>query len=247
MKTDIRLNPNRYFRFTVTVVLCLLPVFLYPAGNAPRTVARYKVSSKGLNIGDVSTTQRMTQEGGGSRVHFETKTGIRATFLWMGYKLTSTEKGALLNGNLISYSYKGDENGTEVDVEGQLVNDEFRFNVREQGTNRSGVIPRNSYDYTTMECPEARIDFSAKPQITLRILDIEKMAVVRRDYHLIRNDHYTIAGKEYPCRIVDFSDRNKKARRWIAWDGAAIVMYRQDSRGEKNSYSVQATSVTKEM
>jgi len=96
-------------------------------------------------------------------------------------------------------------------------------------------------------CPEARLDFSDKTQITLRVLDVEKVAVVKREYRLVRNAHYAVGGKELPCRIVDFTDQNKKARRWIAWDGSAVVMYRQDSRGEKNSYSVQATSVTKEM
>jgi hypothetical protein len=74
-----------------------------------------------------------------------------------------------------------------------------------------------------------------------------KLSVVKRDYHLVRNTHYIVAGKEYPCRIVDYSDLNKKARRWTTWDGSAVVMYRQDGKGEKDSYSVQATSVTKEM
>ena len=201
----------------------------------------------GLSIGDVATTQRTTHEGGAARVSFETRTAVRASFLWMGYQLSAIEKGTLLNGALTSYSRKGEENGVAVDVEGRLANEEFRFEVHEQGAKRSVVIPRSSYDYTTMECPEARLDFSAKPQITLRILDVEKMAVVKRDYRLTGNSHYTLAGKDYPCRIVDFSDQNKKARRWIAWDGSAVVMYRQDSRGEKESYSVQATSVIKEI
>jgi hypothetical protein len=112
---------------------------------------------------------------------------------------------------------------------------------------RSIVVPRNSYDYTTMECPEAHLDFSDKTHVTLNILDVEKMAVVKREYRLVRNEHYTVAGKEFPCRVIDYTDLNKKARRWISWDGSAVVMYRQDSRGEKNSYSVQATSVNKEM
>ena len=98
-----------------------------------------------------------------------------------------------------------------------------------------------------MECPEARLDFAGKTQVTLRILDVEKMAVVKREYRLVRTEQYTVGGKEYPCRVIDYSDKNKNARRWINWDGTAVVMYRQDSRGEKNAYSVQATSVTKEM
>lgn len=230
-----------------TAILCLMLFIPAFAGKPVMTETRYKVSSMGVSVGDVVTSQSMTEEGSDSRVRFETKSSIRASFLWMGYQLSTSEKGTLLNGSLVSYSRKGEENGVKVDVEGRLEDTAFRFDVREHGTARTVVIPRSSYDHTTMECPEARLDFAAKPQVTLRVLDVEKMAVVKRDYHLVRNAHYTVAGKEHPCRIVDFSDPNKKARRWITWDGTAVVMYRQDSRGEKNSYSVQATSVSKGM
>ncbi len=229
------------------LILCLMPLAPSFAGAPVMTVTRYKVSAKGFSIGDVVTTQRMTDEGGDPKVQFETKTEVRASFLWMGYRLSSIEKGALLKGSLVSYAHKGKENGNTVDIEGRLENGYFRFDTREHGITRAVVIPRNSYDYTTMECPEARLDFSERPQVTLRVLDVEKLAVVKRDYRLVRTSSYTVAGKEHPCRIVDFSDPNKRARRWITWDGTAVVMYRQDGKGDKNSYSVQATSVTKEM
>jgi hypothetical protein len=199
----------------------------------------------GLDIGDVTTTQRMTEEGGLPRVHFETRTDVKASFLWIGYYLETIEKGTFLKQDLVSYSRKGRENGTAIDIEGRLENSSFRFDVREQGTVRSVVIPRSSYDYTTIECPEAHLDFSDKTQITLRVLDVDKMAVVKREYRLVRNGHYTVVGKDYSCRVVDYMDQNIKARRWIAWDGTAVVVYRQDGRGEKNAYSVKATSVTK--
>jgi hypothetical protein len=189
----------------------------------------------------------MMEEHGGPKVDFETKAAIRASFLWMRYHSSFIEKGCLVKGTLASYARAGRENGATVDIEGRLEHGAFRFEAREQGVSRTVVIPRSSYDYTSMECPEARIDFSEKPQVTLRILDVEKMAVVRREYRLVRTAHYTVAGKEYPCRVVDFSDPNKKARRWIAWDGTTVVMYRQDSSGGRNPYSVQATSVTRAM
>jgi hypothetical protein len=201
----------------------------------------------GLSIGDVSSIQSTTREDGFVKTQFETRTAVKASLLWMGYRESITEKGTLLNGNLTGYSRKGEENGLEVDVEGRLVNGMFRFEIRENGAKRTLEIPRSSYDYTTMECPEARIDFLNGPRQTLRILDVEKMAVVKREYHFVRNAQYSIEGEEHLCRIVDFSDRNKKARRWIAWDGSAVVMFRQDSKGEKSSYSVQATSVRKEL
>jgi hypothetical protein len=228
-------------------ILCLITFDSSSAGVPVRTVAHYRVSSMGLSIGDVTTTQRMTGEGSVASIHFETRTAVKASFLWMGYQLDTIEKGTLLNGALVSYSRKGRENGTSIDIEGRFEHSSFRFDVREQGVTRSVVIPRSSYDYTTMECPEARLDLSDKTQVTMRMLDVEKLAVVKREYRLVRNAHYTVAGKEYPCRIVDYADQNKKARRWTTWDGSAVVMYRQDGKGEKDSYSVQATSVTKEM
>lgn len=228
-------------------IMFLTPLVTSFASIPVKTVAHYKVSSMGLAIGDVTNTQRMTDEGGVPNIYFETRTAINASFLWTGYHQDTVEKGTLLKGDLVTYSRKGRENGVVIDIEGRIENSSFRFDVHEQGATHSVVIPRNSYDYTTMECPEARLDFSDKKQVTLRILDVEKMTVVKREYRLDRSTYYSIGGKELPCRIVDFSDKNKKARRWITWDGSAVLMFRQDGQGEKNSYSVQATSVNKEM
>lgn len=228
-------------------VLSLMPTFTCSSSDKAKTVVQYKVSSMAFTIGDVTTTQRMSEDGGIASLYFETKTAVKASFLWMGHQQNTIEKGIIRKENLVSYSRKGRENGTTIDIEGRLENSSFRFDVREQGGARSVIIPRSSYDYTTMECPEARQDFSGKTEVSLRVLDVEKMAVVKRDYRLVRTGQYSVAGKEYPCRIVDYSDRNKKARRWIAWDGTTVVMYRQDGRGEKDSYSVRATAVNKEM
>ncbi len=229
------------------VMLCLTTTVVSFASAPSKIVAQYKVSSMGFTIGDVTTTQRMTVVGGLPTLSFETRTAVNASFLWMGYHLNTSEKGTLQKQDLISYSRKGEENGKKIDIEGRLEHSCFRFDVRGEGTMRSIVIPRSSYDYTTMECPEALLDFSKSTSVTLRILDVEKMAVVNRNYRLVRTAHYKITDKEYPCRIVDYSDQNKQARRWLTWDGSTVVMYRQDAKGEKNSYSVQATSVSKEM
>lgn len=244
-KNNIILRCRRCLLFAAALLLA--PALICSAAGNTKNVVRYKVSSMGFDIGDVTTTQRITEDGGMPSLHFETRTAVKASFLWMGYHQDTVEKGTLRKRDLVSYSRKGKENGAVIDIEGRLEDSSFRFEVREQGGRRSIVIPRDSYDYTTMECPEARLDFNDKAQITLRVLDVEKLAVVKREYRLVRNAHYTVNGKDYPCRIVDFSDQNKKARRWITWDGTTVVMYRQDGRGEKNSYSVQATSVSREL
>ena len=110
----------------------------------------------------------------------------------MGYQQETIEKGTLLKGNLVNYSRKGSENGVAIDIEGRFENSSFRFDVREREMTRSIVIPRSSYDNTTMECPEALLDFSVAQQITLRVLDVEKLAVVKREYRLVKNTQYTI-------------------------------------------------------
>lgn len=229
----------------LAALLCLIPAFIHAADSHTKTVARYTVSSLGFDIGTVTTTQQMVDDGDVPRYDFETKTAVKASFLWLGYRMDILEKGTLRNGNLVEYSRTGMENGARVAIEGKLEHAAFRFTVHERGATRAVVIPRSSYDYTTMECPEAQLDFSRNPDITLHILDVEKMAVVSREYRFIKDTFYSLGDRKLPCRIVDFSDKNKKSRRWITWDGSAVVLYRQDGSGEHNSYSVRATSVTR--
>jgi hypothetical protein len=239
----------KLYGYMLSLCFCVLLPSVVAAfgGAATKTVTHYNVSSRGFTVGNVTTTQRSSDDGGITNVHFETKTAVNASFLWIGFHLDMLEKGAIHNGELVSYSRKGRENGENIDIAGRLEHSVFRFDVHEHGTLRSVVIPRSSYDYTTMECPEARLDFSDKTHIALRILDVERMVVVKREYHFVQNTSYSIGDKEYPCRLIEFSDPNKKATRWINWDGTAIVMYRQDSKGEKYSYTVQASSLTREM
>jgi hypothetical protein len=229
------------------ILILLLPLFSYSSDTSNKLTTSYSVSAKGFSIGDVTATQRITDDKGGDIVHFETKTYVKASFLWMGYFLDTLESGDLFKGELVRYSRKGRENVDGIDIEGRLENSSFQFNVRENGKMRTVVIPRASYDNSTMECPEARLDFTGKSHITLRILDVEKMAVVNREYHLIQNAVYSVGDKEFPCRIIDFTDQNKAARRWIAQDGRSVILFRQDSKGGKNAYSVKAQSVFKIM
>ncbi len=230
-----------------TALLSLLPLFLCFAGAPARTVTTYKVSSLGISIGDATTSQHLSEENGHTWVSFETKARVNASLLWFGYHLTTSEKGVLRDGVLVSYSRKGEENGSKIENEGSLQGGVFRFSVREDGVTRHVNIPRSSYDYTTMECPEAFIDFPGKVPVTLRILDVENLAVVNREYRLVANTDCVVGGRKFPCKVVDFSDRNKSIRRWVNRDGNAIVVCRQESTDRKQNYSVHATAVTKEM
>ncbi len=233
--------------FACALLFSLLPVFHCIAAIPARTVTTYKVSSLGMTIGDATTSQQLSEEGGHTRVSFETKTRVKAALLWFGYQLMTSERGTLRDGELTSYSRKGEENGARIDSEGALQGGVFRFAVKENGTARIVSIPRSSYDYTTMECPEAFIDFPGRGQVTLRILDVENHAVVNREYRFVANTDCMVGTRKFPCRVVDLVDRNKRMRRWVNKDGNAIVVYRQESNDAKQNYSVQATAVTKEM
>jgi hypothetical protein len=216
------------------------------AETGSRLVSTYRVYSKGFRIGTITSSQQYSEQNGSPVVRFETRTAVKASFLWLRYALDTVESGVLKNGTLIAYSRHGEDNGTRIDVEGRLEDDHFRFEVREHGTTRTVTIPRRSYDATTMEFPEARLELHGTAPVSIRVLDTEHLGVVTREYRLNRDTSCTVSGKLYPCRELEFSDQHKNARRWIRKDNDAVIMYRQDGTGAKSSYSVQALSITRE-
>jgi len=207
---------------------------------------RYDVTAKGLTIGSVVTTQKASGEGGSAKhIRYENRTDVNASFLWLGFRSSTTERAEILGGTLVGYARKGDENGTPVQVDGRLAGEAFRFTVVKNGERKTVTIPRSSYDHTTIECPEATMGFGPDGKATLRVLDTEYMTVVTRSYHLVKEDTCTVGGKEYRCRVVDFKDSNKTCRRWIGRDGDAVILFRQDGKGKAGSYSVRAKELNR--
>jgi len=225
-----------------TAVLCALPAVATASG----TETRYDVVAKGMTIGSVVTTQKASGEGGGAkRIHYENRTDVNASFLWLGYRSSTTERAEIRGETLVGYARRGQENGTPVNVEGRLAGETFRFTLVKNGCGETISIPRSSYDHTTMECPEATMDFGPDGKATLRILDTEYLKVVTRSYHLVKEDTCTVGGKGYRCRVVDFKDPHKTSRRWIGRDGDAVILFRQDGKGKSGSYSVRAKELNR--
>jgi len=243
-------NADMFFRIvfvlilivSVTLLACILPGI----ASIGTTETGYHVISKGFRIGRVTTSQKAAVEGGAKVIHFENRTDVEASFLWMNYCHDSCEKATIRDGKLLTYSRTEKVNGKDIKVEGRMVGDSFRFEVIENGKRRSVVIPCSSYDRTTMECPEATMDLTSNGEATVRILDTEFMTVVTRKYRLVRNDKYKIDGREYACRVVDFSDPHKSCRRWIGKDRDAVILFRQDGKGKEGSYSVRATALDRQ-
>jgi hypothetical protein len=111
----------QYWSLPTTIFILLLTPFVTSFAAIPgKTVTHYNVSSMGVAIGSATTTQRMTEEGGVANLNFESKTAVKASFLWMRYSQDITEKGTFQKRELISYSRKGYENGAAIDIEGRL-------------------------------------------------------------------------------------------------------------------------------
>jgi hypothetical protein len=206
---------------------------------------RYDVVAKGFRIGNILTSQRTADEEGVKVVHYENRTAVNASFLWFSYNLMTSERAVIKGEDLVSYSNHKKVKGEDVTAEGWLDGDTFRFDVSENGKKRTIAIRRSSYDHTTMECPEATMDFAARGKTVLRILDTEYMTVVERSYRLVREEVYRVGDKEYHCRLVDFTDPNKSCRRWIGKEGDTVVLFRQDGKSRDGSYSVRATSLNR--
>jgi hypothetical protein len=222
-------------------------VFAHPLPSAASaTETRYDVVAKGMTVGSVVAVQKATgEDGGAKRIRYENRTDINASFLWFGYRSSTTERAEILGDTMVGYARKGEENGIPVRIEGRLSGEVFRFTVVKNGEHTTLSIPRSSYDHTTMECPEATMSFGPDGNVALRVLDTEYLQVVTRNYHLVGEETCRVGKKEFRCRVVDFRDTHKNTRRWIGRDGDAVIVFRQDGKNPSGSYSVRAREVNR--
>jgi hypothetical protein len=239
------ISAKKIFRTTFLSTLLLLASALPVLPNIGGTETHYDVVAKGLRIGSMVVSQRTSHKSEEPVVHFENLSNINASFLWVGYHVSMTERGTISNNDLVSYSRHGKENGVEVSIDGKLNDATFVFNVVRNGKRSTVEILRTSYDHTTMECPEATMEFGASGEVSLKILDTEYVAIVKRRYKLVKEDTYKIGGREFRCRVVDIVDPNKSCRRWIGRDGNAVILFRQDGRSRDGSYSVRAVALNR--
>ncbi len=225
----------------ITVSLTLPPLAVPNIGG---TETHYEVIARGFRIGNVSVSQRSSRTPNETVIHFENLSDISASFIWMGYHVSMAERGTISRNDLVSYSRHGRENGADVSIEGRLDNAVFLFHVMRNGKRSTVEIPRASYEHTTMECPEATMEFGATGEVSLKVLDTDYVTVVKRRYRLVREDTtYKVGAREYRCRVVDISDPNKSCRRWIGRDGNTVIVFRQDGKGKDGSYSVRAVAL----
>lgn len=223
----------------LAVVLCVL--LLPPAGwcgAIDSRTSRFSVFSHGFRVGEATSICSLEGSGERTMFRFSSFTRISARLLVRSYLLDKHEDALVGSGGTLRYSRTSRENGHPVVVQGELEHNEFRIRVTENRNVRTIVIPREQYDYTTMECPEMRLKREGETA-SLRLLDLETLEVVTRRYTWIRSEEIQVGGKSYRFRVVQFEDKNKRCRRWIRGDDVGVMIARQEGRGKAGSYSAR--------
>ena len=206
-------------------------------------ILRYKVTSRGLGVGDMKTVISPVQHAGGRAVRFESDLAIDANLLLFKVTSSSREDGVIGEHGTLSYHRQGQENGRSLTVDAALEGAGFRFRVNDNGVSRTVTVPRASYDFTTLDCPETTMQREGDT-MEVRLLDMEHARVVTRKFHWIKSEELEVGGKRVRCRVVDFSDENNNCRRWVSNDERGVVIARQDGRGKGKNYSLRMVSIT---
>lgn len=231
-------------RFSALPILLLLASCLLCHAETPRSggrTLRYRITSRGLNVGDMKTVMTPVQHAGGAAVRFESDLTIDAKLLLYRVSSRSREQAVIGEQGTLSYRHQGEENGRSSSVEAVLERDGFHFRVSENGSARTVLVPRSSYDYTTMDCPETTLQREGET-MEVRLLDLEHARVVKRRLHWVKSEEVEIGGRRLKCRVVDFSDPNNSCRRWVSKEGGVLIV-RQEGKGKAGNYSLRMTSL----
>jgi hypothetical protein len=203
--------------------------------------SRYEVFSHGMKVGQVKTMCGPVVNDSQPAFRFESSTSIDVHFLFFTYRLEKKEEATIGKEGTINYRRTMQENNKSVLVAGKVETGAFRFVIDEGGAKRTLVIPRNTYDFTTLDCPEITMGPSEKEKV-LRILDLESLAIVTRKYNWVKDEDVDVAGRKVHCKVIDFEDLNKKGRRWVEGDDLGVLVLRQDGSGKGVSYSSRLAS-----
>ena len=204
--------------------------------------SHYRISSRGFGVGEMKTVISPTQHAGGRAVKFESDLAINANLLFFKVISKSREDAVIGEHGTLSYQRKGQDNGRSSAVDAALEGGVFRFRMNDNGVARSVAVPRSSYDFTTMDCPETTMKREGDT-MEVRLLDMEHARVVTRKFHWVKSEELEVGGKRLHCRVVDFSDPDNSCRRWVSCGERGVIIVRQDGKGKHGPYSLRMVSV----
>jgi hypothetical protein len=234
------------FGFLTLVEILLVSAFCLTAVASPSKTnevreSRYEVFSHGMKVGQVKTVCGPVVLDSKKAYRFESSTSIDVHFLFFSYRLEKKEEAMIGREGTYNYRRSMQENNKAVLVSGKMETGAFRFTINEGGLKRILVIPRDKYDFTTLDCPELTMGPGEKEKV-LRILDLENLMIVSRKYHWVKDEDVDLDGRKIHCKVIDFEDLNKKGRRWVEGDDLGVLVLRQDGSGKGVTYSSRLAS-----
>jgi hypothetical protein len=202
--------------------------------------SRLDVYTHGFKVGEVISRYARQGEAGHDVVSFTSHTRINADFLVTTYSLEGDEEARIGPEGTLTYRKAWQENGTRHLVDGRLEGGTFHcVSTGSESETRAITLPRERYDFTTMDCPELRIKREGE-SLTVRLLDLETCEVLTRNYRWVRTERLTVNGVADLFRVIEFHDRNKSGTRWILPATVGVKIARQDGTSRKGSYSARA-------
>jgi archaeosine-15-forming tRNA-guanine transglycosylase len=212
------------------------------AGPATGRESLYQINSHGFHVGEMKTLFQPLTLDGRLMVRFRATTEIDANFLFFSRQSVSRADALVGKNGTIEFhhSYQGD--GEAREVAATFSDTGVRLDVREGGKLRTVVFPRGRYDYTTMDCAEMSLTREGEQRV-IRLLDLEHVRVVSRNYRWEKSEDIPIGGRNINCRVIDFEDRDTRGRRWITQDEKGIIIVREEGCGESGSYVLKLTGL----
>jgi hypothetical protein len=205
-------------------------------------VYRYRVTSRGFGVGEMKTVISPVQRAGVRAIRFESDLAIDANLLLFRVTSRSRDDAVIGEHGTLSYRRHGQDNGRSLAVDAALEGGEFRFRLNDNGAARTVIVPRSSYDFTTLDCPETTMRREGDT-MEVRLLDMEHAKVITRKFHWIKSEELEVGGRRLRCRVVDFSDENNSCRRCVSSDERGVLLVRQDGNGKGKNYSLRMVSV----
>lgn len=212
------------------------------AASSGARESRYEIFSRGLRVGNLTTSFSLATYNGRRALRFESDTRVKADLLVYSVSYESHETALVTEVGTVSYKRSDRRKGQQLEASGRLERGRFVLDVTENGSRRTLLFDKSRYDHTTMECPEVLMVREGE-EMSLRLLDFETLSIVTRRYRWVKSEDVVVEGKPVRCRVIDFEDPHKKGRRWIKADDLGVIIARQDGKGTDGSYSLRMTKL----
>jgi hypothetical protein len=199
---------------------------------------RFKISSYGLNVGELHTAVSSQTYKGMPAQLFASDLLLDVNLLLVRKKSQVREETVLGAQGPLSYRKWGEDDGRKSAIEGDFEGGDYIFQAVEEGVAHGGVIRRESFDATSSEWPETTLKREGETK-EVRFLDLARASVVTRRYRYLRNEVVEVAGRSFNCKVVELCDPNFRCTRWVSGTGSKMLLVRQDGKAHGSNYTVR--------